>query len=227
MQKGTLTIFVEYKKPELALEMNREIITTLQESLNEFSLTQAKRYRIFVGDQLVNSRKELLEAGKELANYYQHNRISAVSANLDVDLQLPPVSTATDQGTSREELDSRIQALQKKKEVNKGALQEAKLTDVPQQVYLEYLIQKKAVLATLNDLLSQQYEMAKMDEAREDISFQVIDEARLPKGPFKPKRKKILVLSLVMGLFIGAFIAFFAEYIAKIRESGLVANKSK
>ncbi len=70
----------------------------------------------------------------------------------------------------------------------------------------------------LFELLTQQYEMAKIEEAKEDITFQVIDRAVPPEKRIKPKRKLVVMLAGVVSLFAGVFAVFFMEFLANIKE---------
>ncbi len=44
-------------------------------------------------------------------------------------------------------------------------------------------------------------------------NIQILDKAEVPKGPFKPNRKRNILLALIVGLFGGVGLAFFTEYI--------------
>jgi uncharacterized protein involved in exopolysaccharide biosynthesis len=90
------------------------------------------------------------------------------------------------------------------------------LSDAP-TVGLEYgrlrrdaLIQQKVF-----ELLTQQLELAKIEEAKDDITFQVIDQAIPPEKRIKPKRTQNVLLAGVVSLFLGIFLVFFLEYLAK------------
>jgi len=72
------------------------------------------------------------------------------------------------------------------------------------------LIQQK-----LFELLTQQYELAKIEEAKDELTFQVIDAAIAPEKRIKPKRALNVMLAGVVSLFLGIFIAFFLEYVDK------------
>jgi len=72
------------------------------------------------------------------------------------------------------------------------------------------LIQQKVF-----ELLTQQYELAKIEEAKDDITFQIIDPAIPPEKRIKPKRTQNVLLAGVVSLFLGIFLVFFLEYLAK------------
>jgi uncharacterized protein involved in exopolysaccharide biosynthesis len=64
---------------------------------------------------------------------------------------------------------------------------------------------------TLFELLSKQFEIAKIDEAKEAALIQVVDKALVPEKKSKPKRSLIVILATLMAFFIGVLLAFVRE----------------
>ena len=91
--------------------------------------------------------------------------------------------------------------------------------DVPQQVYLQYLTLRQELLGRMNALLTQQYEMAKIEESKEDLSFQVIDWARVPLRKDRPKRAQIVASAFILSAFISVLYLFFRDYWNKLRKT--------
>ena len=60
--------------------------------------------------------------------------------------------------------------------------------------------------------------MAKIEEAKEDVAFQVVDPAIPPEERIKPNRRLIVMLAGIVSLFAGIFFVFFLEYIANLRK---------
>jgi uncharacterized protein involved in exopolysaccharide biosynthesis/Mrp family chromosome partitioning ATPase len=71
----------------------------------------------------------------------------------------------------------------------------------------EALVQNK-----LFTLLAQQLEQARIEEARDETAFQVLDRALPPERKFKPKRSTTVMLATVVSAFVGIMLAFFREY---------------
>jgi capsule polysaccharide export protein KpsE/RkpR len=71
---------------------------------------------------------------------------------------------------------------------------------------------------TLYELLVKQYELAKLDEARDAVVIQVIDQAVPPERKSRPKRALIVLLSTGMALFLSALIGLFLERSGKKSE---------
>ena len=64
---------------------------------------------------------------------------------------------------------------------------------------------------TLFEMLSQQFELAKIDEAKEAALIQVVDKAEVPERRSSPKRAQTVVFASMMAFFIGILLAFFKE----------------
>jgi tyrosine-protein kinase Etk/Wzc len=68
---------------------------------------------------------------------------------------------------------------------------------------LEQLIREQKIAETVFFLTTQRYEMAKVDEARDTSTFQILDYPTLPTYKSRPRRSKALMLGLLAGLFAG------------------------
>jgi tyrosine-protein kinase Etk/Wzc len=76
---------------------------------------------------------------------------------------------------------------------------------VPELRYqLEQLFREQKIKETLFFLMTQRYETAKVDEARDTSTFQILDYPTLPTYKSRPKRLRILILGLLGGLFAGS-----------------------
>ncbi|MBF0105233.1 MAG: hypothetical protein HQM16_07890 [Deltaproteobacteria bacterium] len=216
--KSIMALVTENEDPELALRINKFILKDLQAYMNENAFTKNKRQRIYVEEQLLARRKELIQLGKELSDYHQKNQISAVSSTLDVNLadDLMSFNVTTDDPESpavaTPDIDKKIEALEKIKVKNERRMQNTSIDNVPGHVYIDYLNKKKVILLEIHALLANKYEIAKMDEAKEELTYQIIDEARLPTSPDKPKVRLTMMLAGCAGTLGGLLMAFFVEW---------------
>jgi tyrosine-protein kinase Etk/Wzc len=71
----------------------------------------------------------------------------------------------------------------------------------------------------LYDILAKQFEMAKLDEAKDSPLIQVLDKAVAPEKKSKPKRSLIVLLSTLVAGFIGVLWAFIKEANEKAKEN--------
>ena len=88
------------------------------------------------------------------------------------------------------------------------------LAETP-EIKLRYTrLQREAFVQNkLFALLAQQLEQAKIDEARDETAFQVLDRAVPSERKSKPARTIIVLMSLLVSLFAGVMLAFVREYV--------------
>jgi len=74
------------------------------------------------------------------------------------------------------------------------------------------------VQETVYNLLTAQYEQAKIAEARDTPTVQVLDKAVPAERKSKPKTTLNMAIAGALSLFVGIFLAFFLEYVERIRK---------
>jgi uncharacterized protein involved in exopolysaccharide biosynthesis len=241
-RKGLISISVEYKNPELAANIANEYMDALQRFLSTSALSLAKRNRIFLEKQIGVTKKDLRETEESLKDFQTSKKISVLDAQAEAaikaqaELKAQIITREVQLGAFREfatkehpdvkRLEDELRELsQQLKRLEEGTKNPEKkesigafitLSDAP-TVGLEYgrlrrdaLIQQKVF-----ELLTQQLELAKIEEAKDDITFQIIDPAIPPEKRIKPSRRTNVLLAGVVSLFLGVFLAFFLEYLAK------------
>jgi len=214
-KRGTLSITVELPDPKLSASVANGILDELQKSINSREVTFSKKQREFIGNRLVTIKKELLKAGKDLAKYYDQNRISSAAGTVDVMvdpfLESGPAQINEVFPSALDEAENKLKVLNEKM----NAHQNDYVHNVPQRVYLEYLGQKRETLKLVDGLLSQQYEMAKIEEAKEAISYQIIDYAQVPQKQIRPHKKKIVMATFLVSFFVAVLAIFGLENMEK------------
>lgn len=87
---------------------------------------------------------------------------------------------------------------------------------VPRLRYeLGELYRQQKIQEALYMLLTQRFETARVDEARDTSVFQILDEPALPTRPSWPKRTQLVVLGFLVGLLAGAAYAFREQLIPR------------
>jgi uncharacterized protein involved in exopolysaccharide biosynthesis len=74
------------------------------------------------------------------------------------------------------------------------------------------------VQETVFTLLTQQFEQAKIAEARDTPMVQVLDKAVPAERKSKPSTRKNVAIAGLLSLFLGILLAFFLEYVDRIRK---------
>jgi len=67
------------------------------------------------------------------------------------------------------------------------------------------------------ELLTQQYEQAKLQEAKDTPTVQVLDSAVPPVKKSRPNRKAIVLMAGALSLVSSIFLAFFTEYARRLK----------
>jgi uncharacterized protein involved in exopolysaccharide biosynthesis len=84
------------------------------------------------------------------------------------------------------------------------------------ELMLARLMRDVKVQEAIYTMLLQEFEKSKIEEAKEDLFFEVLDPATTPKSPYRPKPLLYVFLSIFIGAFASTFIAFFFEYLEKL-----------
>jgi uncharacterized protein involved in exopolysaccharide biosynthesis len=85
---------------------------------------------------------------------------------------------------------------------------------------LEYLRRLRDVkyYETISELLAKQYELAKLDEAKQGATIQVVDTAVPPDGRSFPKRTISVILAALAGLFLSCTWVVFSSHLGRAKD---------
>ena len=247
-KKGLLIVSVMYKDPKLAAKIANEYLSALQEFINKNTMTLAKKNRINLENQLRKTREELLRTEDLLAAFQQKKQIVALdkqtesviktSSELKARLVAKKVELgvikkfATDSNPDVKKLKDEINEINRQVEMidvgeNDGSpLKDGDRVFLPfketPNVGLNFIRLKREAMVQekVYELLSQQYELARIEEAKESIDFVVIDKAVPPEKRIKPRRTQNVMIAGITSLFIGIFLAFFLEYLENFKKRG-------
>ncbi len=231
---------MDFHDPELAARIANQYPIELQSFLSENALSLAKRARIFLGERYQKAKKQLARSEEALRAFQTKHKLVAVDEQTEAaveaiaELKAQIMAKEVELGVCRKFFtDASPHVIKVKDEVRSlkrhlAAMESKKgnpeadvlptFNEAP-TVGLAYMRLKRDVLINekLFELLTQQYEMAKIEEAREEVAFQVIDRAIPPEKRFKPKRKLIVLLAGTVAIFMGVFLIFFLEYVEKTK----------
>jgi uncharacterized protein involved in exopolysaccharide biosynthesis len=80
------------------------------------------------------------------------------------------------------------------------------------------LMREVKIQETVFNLLTAQFEQAKISEARDTASVQVLDRAVPAERKSKPSVRLNMAIAGALSLFVAIFLAFFLEYVTRIRK---------
>lgn len=245
-KEGIVSITVEDKDPQRAAAMANAFVEELDRINKGMVTTSGRRMRVFVEGRLKEAKEELARLEESIRAFQERNRavklddqskaiieaIGTVKGQLmakEVELQTL-LSYATPNNPQAELLKTQVDELKERlRELEEGKrksdnpspkdifIPTAKIPDLS----LQYarLLRDAKVQQTLYELLTQQYEMARIQEAKDTPTVQVLDTANVPEKRSKPRRTQIVMLSTITAAFFGVFAAFFMEYIERAKKN--------
>jgi uncharacterized protein involved in exopolysaccharide biosynthesis len=116
-----------------------------------------------------------------------------------------------------EELDRQNKRLFVGQASSKKVFLENRLREIEQELgQIDNLLSRDAkIKEMLFELLTREYEIAKIEEAKSMPTIQVLDKAEPPERKCKPKRMQMVLLAGITGLFISVAAAFVREHLTR------------
>ncbi|MGB5196553.1 MAG: Wzz/FepE/Etk N-terminal domain-containing protein [Candidatus Deferrimicrobium sp.] len=239
-KSGIISLMVEDRDPKRAAEMANSFVEELKSLAGGLAISEAGQRRMFFEEQIGQTKVALARAEEEVKGFQQRTGAFQVDAqakaiiegiaNLRARIAVKEVeakvlrSFATAQNPDLQRTEEEVRALRielDKVESGKGRgfdpLMSSERVPAIGMEYLRKLRQLK-YNETLYELLVKQYELAKLDEARDAVVIQVVDRAIPPERKSRPKRALIVLLATGMALFMSALIGLFLERSGKRAE---------
>lgn len=246
---GIITISADYKDPRKAALLANTFVDELQKKSLQLNLTKAGTERSFLEKRLAVVKQELKTAEDGMKSFQEkYKTIKADSqaaaaiegiARLKADIVTKEVQLSalrqsmTDESPEVKTLLAGIRSMRAQLGSMSGSGDGAgvipSVGNVP-SIGVEYVrrLRELKTQEALYEQLTKQYELAKINEARDSSSLQVLDEAVVPLTKSKPKRSQIVVLSTVTAFFCSLFLVFIREYLAKLpTEDSATINEMK
>jgi len=233
-KSGIITIAVEDKNPKRAAEMANAFVEELQRLNTGLAVTEASQRRLFFEEQLKAAKVSLTQAEAGLKTFQEETGafniesqakaiiegIGAIRAQIAAkEVELKVMKTySTPQNPDVQRVEQTLNGLRAElgKLESRGGKGHDPLmpTGRMAQIGTDYARQVRDVKfnEVLYGLLLQQYEAAKLDEAKDATIIQVVDKAVPPEKRAKPKRTQMVMLSAIAAFFISVFGAFLLEY---------------
>jgi uncharacterized protein involved in exopolysaccharide biosynthesis len=231
---GFITIEYSNKDPKFAASVANAYVEELDKLNNTLAVTEASRKRLFFETQLKMTRdnlaaaevgfKQTQERTGLIQPEAQGQAIIMAASNLRAQVTAAEVklqsmgSFATPQNPDYQKLQQNLTSLRTQlAKAERNGVQGRGDIMVPTgklpETGLEYIRKMRDLKyqETLFELLSKQFEIAKIDEAKEAALIQVVDKALVPEKKSKPKRSLIVILATLMAFFIGVLLAFVRE----------------
>jgi tyrosine-protein kinase Etk/Wzc len=215
---GLISVSVRDVDPIFAAQLANAYVDELGKLLDRIAVTDAQHRRVFFEKQIIQVREKLTKAEQELRiNGVNGSALKSspdaaikVVAQLQASISVQEIKLASMRGYLTADSPDFKQALT---ELNALKLQFSKIenatsttTDGDKSSYIDRLRTVK-YFETMYEMFAKQYEIAKVDEAREGALIQVVDSAVPPEFKSSPKRAVWAILSVFgAGIFLLIFV---------------------
>jgi len=224
-KSNIVTIGVTDKSPARARDIANAYLDALRSTNGRLALGQSSQRRLFFQEQLAKEKDDLEDAEVELKKTEEETGLIAPAGQTESEIrtlaetqaqlaarQVELASlrqSATEQNPNVIRLNSEIQDLQSQLAALQNGKGRGNAAAIPTarvpQLKLDYVRKEREVKyhEALFEILSKQYEAARLDEARDAPVLQVLDPASYPDTKSEPKRAFIIVGGLFGGLILG------------------------
>lgn len=232
-KSGIIILTVEDRDPKRAAEIANAFVEELKSLKGGLAISEAGQRRMFFEDQIREAKASLSRAEEEIKGFQQRTGVFQIDAQaraaiegiarLRAGIAVKEVearvlrSFATAQNPDLQRVEEEILALRaelEKLETSKGRGFDPIMPSgrVP-EVGMEYLrkLRQLKYNESLFELLSKQYELAKLDEARDTAVIQVIDRAVPPERKSRPQAAVIVSVATVAALFLSVFFILLVD----------------
>ncbi len=239
---GIISVEVDARDKFLSASIANLIVSSLDDLNRELQNQKGKNYSKFLERRLRDTDSALASASNELRVFQETNR--AISLEFQSEALINNLANQKARLTSAEfelevlrktvysdhpelkRMEMRVLEMRKSlREIENGALtpQDSVLSalDIPlarvPDLTLQFAILKRNVKIqeTTFELLSQQFEMARLQEHRDTPTIVRLDVARPPELPIKPQKKMIAISAFVLSFLVSSLFVVAAHKISQ------------
>ena len=233
-KSGIISITVTDRSPKRAMEIARAYPETLNSLTAQLNTSAAHRERVFVEDRLKTVKQDLDAAAKDLGDFSSKNLTLDVkeqgkamvegAATLEGELiaaqsQLSGMKQIyTENNVRVRSLKARVGELKRQLSALQGVNPVTgesdptgsdefgvSLTKLPILGATYYdLFRRVKIQETVFEILTKEYELAKIEEAKELPTIKVLDEASVPETKSSPKRTLITLVGMLLAALMAS-----------------------
>ena len=235
---GLISVEVDDKDPKFAADLANAHVDELGKLLGKLATTEAQQRRLFFEKQLTLAKEKLIQSEIALkatgvsGSVLKSNPASAVAAVAGLQAAITAqevklgamrgylAETAPDFKLAMSELANlRAQLAKQEKDTPSSGAKSTIEGDYITK-YREFKYHE-----TLFELFSKQFEIAKVDEAREGAVIQVLDAAQAPERKSKPNKAMIAIIATLASGFALLLFVFVRQALANAGQDSESAQK--
>jgi capsule polysaccharide export protein KpsE/RkpR len=224
-KNGIITVTVSDRSPERAMKLARAYVEKLNSLMADLDTSTAHRERVFLDTRLKKVKDDLDQASKELSDFSSQNLTLDVKEQgkamvagvatlqgqlIAAESQLSGMQQIyTSNNVRVRSIQARVDELRQKLAQLRGnspAVEGMDSSDIgisiaalPKLGLTYYdLYRRVKIQETVFEILTKQYELAKVNEAKELPTIRVLDEPTLPESKSTPKRFLIVLIGTIL-----------------------------
>ena len=245
---GLIHISVEDRDPRRAADLANGYVDQFRNLSQHLAITEASQRRLFFEQELEHARNDLANAEQALQQTEQTSGViqldSQARALIESGAALRAQITAREvqiQGMETYATSENAQLVRAQRELESLRAQLSKLDGSADNATGELIVSKgripEAGLAyirklrdvkyseTIFEILLKQFELAKLDEAKQGSLVQVVDPAVSPDKRSFPKRTLLVLLATALGFLAGVLIAFVISGFERMQDDSETARR--
>jgi capsule polysaccharide export protein KpsE/RkpR len=241
-KSGVISVEVDDEAPQFAADVANAHSTELMKVLSRLAVSEAQQRRVFYEQQLKDTKENLIKAEQSLRAVQEKSGVIVLDKQAEAliggaaqlrsliaerEVQLKVLRTAaTEQNPDVMRLNSELRALraelarmESSQGGNPGSAVDMPVGKIPEAA-IDYVRARRELKLqeTLLEGIVRQYELAKLDEAKEGPALQQVDKAQPPDYKSKPSRALIVLTGLIIGLLGSGAWVIVRRYSALARE---------
>ncbi len=242
IKSGIVTVAALDEDPVRAADMANAFVEELQKRLQSLSLTEAGQRRLFFETQLKQAQQGLADAEDAMLRYQQESGVIVLEPQMkallesitalrgkiaEKNVEVSSLQTYAKQNNpqlklAQSQLEAMNQELERLEEQQKMSGKAFPSMSQAPELGMEYqrYYRDVQIAGAMYEVMLKQFEAAKLDEAKDFSTVQIVDPATPPDYKYKPSRAKITIIGTMLGMFLGCAWAFFADYIRSLKEGG-------
>ncbi len=242
-KSGVISLEVDDEDPVFAADLANAHVVEVTKVLGRLAVSDAQLRRVFFEQQLKDVKENLIKAELGMRAVQEKSgvivldkqaealiggaaQLRAMIIEREVQLKVLRTST-TSENPDVQKLASELEALRSefaRMESSRGRTT-GSAVDLPvgkiPEAAIEYVRARRELKLqeVLLESMVRQYEVAKLDEAKEGPALQHVDRAQPPDRKSKPLRALIVIASTLLGLMASLVFVVWRRYAAVIRDA--------
>ena len=242
-KSGVISVEVDDEAPKFAADLANGYTTEITQLLGRLAVSEAQQRRVFFEQQLKETKENLVKAEQGLRQVQEKSGVIVLDKQAEAlitgaallraqiverEVQLKVLRTgATEQNPDVQRLNSELRAMRAelaRMESSQGGTAGSAI-DLPvgrlPEAGIEYVRARRELKLqeALLESMVRQYEIAKLDEAKEGPVLQAVDVALPPDRKSKPQRALIVLASTLLALLASSAWVVVRRYSAQSREN--------